>query len=222
VIETLTDKHDIARISACKGYRSQCRSTLCPFCTNAETSILLGRVRGACDRLPDHRRSRLRFATFTTADVPTERLREVANTSSAAVLKTLKSLRIPGFVSRLEVSFPSWDDEFHLHHHAILDSPPTGRGYVSNGALTDAWMESLPAELLPPVVVVDNAIVSYLDRVTSYLCESPFHRYVRERDRADIEEVPRTIDAIRELKKLRKITSRGTLQLKPAHCALAA
>src|ERR1700722_10225822 len=86
VLDTLTDIHEIGRISNCKGYLSQCRSIFCPNCSNGETFRLLGRVRGACDSLPEPNRNNLKFLTLTTRDVPVAELRAVSEASRAAVL----------------------------------------------------------------------------------------------------------------------------------------
>jgi hypothetical protein len=129
------------------------------------------------------------------------------------MLQTLKSLGVSGSITRTEVSFPDWSDECHLHFHSLIDTPASGRGYVSKGAFTDAWMSNLPADLLPPVVEVDIDKVNNLAAATSYLCESAFHKFVREKKRADIEEVSRTLDAIRETKGLPKLVAKGSLKL---------
>jgi hypothetical protein len=214
VLATLPDIHEKGRVSSCKGYHSQCNSIYCPSCVRAGLYHRRGRIVTACSSLTERRRKNLQFATLLTADVPLEELRAVAKTSADAMRKTLRSVGVSGHVTCAEISFPRWDDQCHLHYHCLIDSAPSGRGYVPKGALTDAWMSALPADLLPPLVEVHIKPVDSLEAVATYVCTSPFFDYVKAQ--ASLKEVSRTLDAIRETKGLPKITSRGSLTLPEA------
>ena len=212
MLGNLQDHNEHRRVSTCKGLINRCHSLYCPFCSNGKTSRLLGRVRGACHTLPERRRENLKYVTFTCSDVPIQDLRDTAHALMQAGRQTFKRLDVPGHISRLEISSKGWHN-FHPHVHAVVDFATGGRGYVSKAAFTHAWTSALPADLRAPESGVHIESVDNLAEATSYLCESNFHKFIREKNRVAIEEVSRTVEAITALHGLRKFTSRGTLAL---------
>lgn len=159
--EAISQSHpiDSLKLARCKGSFLQCHSIFCPSCVRGQLHHQRGRVLAACSLLPERRRKSLKLATFRVRDVRPQDLRDVAKESSTAVSKTLQNLGVSGSVTRLEVSSPDWSDEVHPHFHCLIDSPPSGRGFIPKIAFTESWAEHLPADLHAPVPDVHVGIV---------------------------------------------------------------
>jgi Replication protein len=96
--------------------------------------------------------SRLRFGTFTAADVPIEDLRQTAKAVSQSARKMLSSLpALAGTFTAFEASVNKMDGQFHPHIHVLMDTKAGyfgGRnGMNSSARWEEKWRQSLPVAL---------------------------------------------------------------------------
>jgi hypothetical protein len=150
----------------------------------------------------------LRFATLTTRDVSLDALAETSRTIMQASKRTLKALGVTDYAGHLETSFQDWSDDYHPHIHALIDSPPAGRGYIPLDRWQDAWLGELPEFLHPIEGGAHVNPVRDLAASCEYLTKSPFYDFVQQSQAANVR---RVVAAICESKGLHKFASRGSL-----------
>jgi hypothetical protein len=148
--------------------------------------------------------SRLKFATFKSADVPLDTLRDAGKALMKAGRSTLKALKIPDHAIRLETSCADWTDSYHPHLHSILSTAPGGRNYISPDGWENAWMADLPT-WLQPVQGTHIATVRNLQAASSYFTKSPFADYAESTG----EMVARIINGIEATRGIHKYSVRG-------------
>ncbi len=119
----------------------------------------------------------------------------------------LKSLKVDGYISRLEVSFEDWQDDYHPHVHALIDSPAGGRGYIPPHAFQDAWLAALPAAMHSSEGGSHITPVRELEASCAYMTKSSFLNLQGST-------VDRTVAAIGSLKGLNKLSCRNSLARK--------
>jgi len=216
VIQTLDDPFMQNRLMRCR-FTSRCNSSYCPFCCIERGRDRKRRILGTVSNVRHHPR----FVTFTTRDVPIEQLRETSRELMACTRLVMERLRVAGHVQCLEVSFRD-GGEYHPHTHTLVDTPSEGRSFLSKAAWQEEWLRALPKDLHPPEGGVHAESVRSLEAVSDYITKSPFHAYVRERERQlELVAVRRTVATIRATEGLQKINRRGSFG-ESAHCALAA
>jgi hypothetical protein len=200
VIKTLGHQTEEGRkIRACR-YKSRCHSIYCPLCCRQAGYERKNRILGAACLLS---RARLKFGTFTTKDVPLDTLRDVGQQIMRTGRRVLTKLKVTGYAARLETSFEQWGEHYHPHLHALIDSPPGGRGFVSAHAWLNEWLGNLPNDLHPADGGAHVAPVRELRASCTYLTKSPFSDYVGNAERI--------IDGITTCKGMRQAMSRGSL-----------
>lgn len=211
IVLGLVPVEEQSKLLSCR-YKSQCNSVYCPLCSRQSGHKWKGRILEAAGTLSP---KRLRFATFTTRDVPLGDLRATAGHVMDATRRTLKSLKVSGYAARLEVSFEEWAaDDCHPHVHILVDSHSGGRSFIPVHAFTDTWLESLPSNLHPVDGGAHVKPVRILDAAAAYMTKSPFHEHVKA------EEAARIVQVIAAMKGLQKFTLRGSMTT-AAQCAAA-
>jgi hypothetical protein len=173
ILSTLAlDAAERQKLQTCR-YKSHCHSSYCPHCLQQAGYRQQKKVFKAASQIPS---PRLRFATFKSADVPLEALRDAGETLVKAGRSTLKKLKVPDYALRLETSYPAWSLDFHPHLHSILSTAPGGRNYIAPAKWESAWLAELPS-WLHPVQGTHIETVRDLQQSSSYLTKPLFADY---------------------------------------------
>ncbi|WP_348269418.1 hypothetical protein P8936_11665 [Edaphobacter paludis] len=118
--------------------------------------------------------SRLKMATFTSADVDLDGLRDSVAQIMQAIRTTLRNLGIEHCAAKGEASIVAWADSFHPHVHAIVNTAPGGKGYIKASDWQHEWLSALPSYLQPPIGGAHVKPVRDLERACRYFTKSPF------------------------------------------------
>jgi hypothetical protein len=201
VLEALgRDSQEGRKIQSCR-YKSRCHSTLCPLCLRQRGYEMKDRIMQAASQVAG---ARLRFGTFVARDVSLDSLRETGRELMQAVGRVFKTLKVDGYAGRLEASFEEWRDEYHVHVHALIDSPSGGRGFIPRDAWRDEWLGSLPAHLHPVEGGAQVTPVRDLEATCNYLTKSPFSEHVRDHEK-------RVVEALLACKGMQRTIIRGSM-----------
>jgi hypothetical protein len=153
--------------------------------------------------------ARLKFATFTTRDVVVTRLRETFGQIMRSARAALKAVRNAQYALMGEFSVEGWGEHYHPHAHVIVNTPPSGRSYVSLDGWTNAWLTELPSHLHPIEGGAHVELVRDLGASCAYLTKSAFGE-------ADSDKVERIMEGITAIKGLQKFNCRGDFKAVPS------
>lgn len=206
----LVSAQEKSKLLSCR-YKSTCHSIYCPLCSRQSSHLCKGRILEAAGTIPP---KRLRFATFTTKDVPLGELRATTGHLMDATRHTMKHLNVSGYAARIETSFEDWNDRYHPHVHVLVDSPSGGRGFLPSNAFEHEWLAALQSDLHPVEGGAHIKPVRILEATAAYMAKSPFHEHVK------VEEAARIVQIISATKGLHKIAFRGSMA-SAAHYAAA-
>ena len=182
--------------------KSRCSCSICPACVGRASFIQGKRLLQAASRVPEHR---LKLATFTTKDVDLHTLREAAQAIMYSTRATLKSLGLTHYAARSETSVDALIGSYHPHVHAIVNTAPSGKGYIKADDWQDAWLSELPAWLQPFKGGTHVERVRDIEGACFYVTKSPF------RDAFD-GTIQRIVDGIVATKGLRRFATCGAFR----------
>jgi hypothetical protein len=122
-----------------------------------------------------------------------------------AARSTLKRLKCADYALSLETSLAD-GDSYHPHTHLLLESAPSGRNYISNENLQDAWLTELPQWMHPQMAAAEIETVRDLEAVCSYNTKSPFTGTGGQTT------VGRMIDSLFALKGMKRFERHGSMK----------
>ena len=122
-----------------------------------------------------------------------------------AARATLKRLKCADYALSLETSLAD-GDAYHPHAHLLLESAPSGRKYISNTNLQDAWLSGLPSWLHPQMAAAEIEPVRDLGAICAYNTKSPFAGTNGQNA------IGRVIDSLFALKGMKRFERHGSMK----------